>query len=80
MLKICVENSRNKNQHNYEQKFKDKIEQLSSLPNYSKIESIAQYCIDVHCGDGLIPIKARTFIDNVIKTPTTELLESMKVI
>ena len=74
MLKIVANRGYNHAQHDYEKKFKEKIEAFSSLPNYSALEKFAQQCIDLHCADSLDGISARVYMDRVIATPHEDLM------
>lgn len=72
MLKIVENKGYNAAQYFYEKAFAERIESLSSLPNYSAIERFAQQCIDRHCGYGYDAIAAGVYMDMIGKGGITD--------
>lgn len=72
MLKLSVDAQHQKcsgGPKEYEDKFIARFEKYQKLPGYHYIEDFAQQCIDLHCGDNLNGISARTYMDRVAMMP-----------
>lgn len=78
MIRTANPKPGNHNQVAYERAFAEKFALAKGLPNYDLLESFAQQCIDLHCGDSLNGISARVYMDKIIEMSDEEFLKFAK--